>query len=158
MFTRAWSTSDAALRIVVSLHRKQAPTSEEWLEYIQVLSETMVVLQGDGSRIRGLSISDGGGPSAKQREQVNDFMRRSTGGRGTISIVTADPIVRGIVRALSWFNPQARGFAPDQLSAAIDYLGLTPQQRSDFETVLNEALLAYPLHSVRSTGFNSALR
>jgi hypothetical protein len=149
MSTRTWSSCGGTLQVVISLHRQDAPKAEEWYEYMQALAIAMVALKGDKSGIRGLSISDGGGPNAKQRDQINEFMRQFTGGRGTISIVTANPIVRGIIKALSWFNPQARGFAPDELDEAIDYLGLTPDQRSEFEFTLNEALIAFPILSVR---------
>lgn len=149
MFTRTWSSCGGTLQVVISLHRQDAPSAEEWYEYMQALAIAMVALKGDKSGIRGLSISDGGGPNAKQRDEINEFMRQFTGGRGTISIVTANPIVRGIIKALSWFNPQARGFAPDDLNEAIDYLGLTADQRSEFEFTLNEALLAFPIQCVR---------
>jgi hypothetical protein len=149
MFTRTWSSCGGTLQVVISLHRHDAPSPEEWYEYLQALEVAMVALKGDTRGIRGLSISDGGGPSAKQREELNEFMRQFTGGRGTVAIVTANPIVRGIIKALSWFNPQARGFAPDELTKAVDYLGLTPDQRAEFEFTLNEALLAFPIKSVR---------
>jgi hypothetical protein len=149
MYTRTWSSCGGTLQVVISLHRHDAPTRGEWYEYMQALAIAMVALKGDKRGIRGLSISDGGGPSAKQRDELNEFMRQFTGGRGTISIVTANPIVRGIIKALSWFNPQARGFAPDEMTEAIEYLGLTPDQRAEFEFTLNEALLAFPILSVR---------
>jgi hypothetical protein len=114
----------------------------------------MVALKGDKRGIRGLSVSDGGGPTAKQRQELHEFMRQFTGGRGTIAIVTANPLVRGIVKALSLFNPQARGFAPGELSEAIDYLGLAADQRSEFDFTLNEALLAFPIASVRGKRFS----
>jgi hypothetical protein len=149
MYTRTWSSCGGTLQVVISLHRHDSPTDEEWAEYMQALAIAMVALKGDKRGIRGMSISDGGGPNAKQREEINEFMRQFTGGRGTISIVTANPFVRGIIKALSWFNPQARGFSPDQMTEAIDYLGLTPEQRAEFEFTLNEALLAFPILSVR---------
>ena len=155
MSTRAWSASDGSLQIVISLHRYEAPTAQEWSEYIQALTVAMVALKGNKLGIRGLSISDGGGPTGKQRDELNTFMSQFTGGRGTVAIVTANPFVRTIIKALSWFNPQARGFAPDELAEAIDYLGLTAMQRSEFEFTLNEALIAFPIACVRGKRFDS---
>jgi hypothetical protein len=136
--------------LVFSLHNKETPTAEEWDEYVRVLAEAMGMLKGDSSGIRGLSISDGGAPNARQREQVNAFMRRHTKGRGYIAIVTSDSIVRGIVKALSWFNPYARAFAPGELEQAIEYLRLTPELRQLFEPALREALLVFPIESMPS--------
>lgn len=149
MLTRTWAPSDRAIQVVLSLHRREAPTDREWSEYLETLRVAMVALGGDKRGIRGFSISDGGGPNAAQREQVNEFMRRYTGSRGTISIVTSNPFVRGIITALRLFNPHARGFAPSELDAAIDYLGLAPVQRAELEFFLNQALLAFPLACVR---------
>jgi hypothetical protein len=150
MSTRTWSAYDGTLQVVMSLHRYDPPTDAEWSAYLQTLADAMVALKGDKHSIRGLSISDGGGPTGKQREQLNDFMARFTGGRGTISIVTANPFVRGIIKALNVFNPEARSFSPDELAAAIDYLGLSNEQRSEVEFTLNEALLSFPLACVRA--------
>lgn len=130
MITRMWCVPNAELAVVLSLHNKEMPSCEAWDEYLEVLVEA-VGRKGGARFIRALSISDGGGPSARQREQLNALMRRFTGGRGCVAIVTADPIVRGMVKALSWVNPQARAFAPRQLSSAIDYLGVTDEHRRD---------------------------
>jgi hypothetical protein len=157
MFTRTWTASDGSLQIVISLHRYDAPTAGEWSDYIQALTHAMVALNGNALGIRGLSISDGGGPNGAQREQLNAFMRQYTGGRGSVAIVTANAFVRTIIKALSWFNPQARGFAPDDLASAIDYLGLTAMQRSEFEFTLNEALVAFPIVCVRGKPSNLRL-
>lgn len=151
MLSRTWSAPDGTLKVVLSLHRKDAPSDQAWIEYIESFVAALAEVQGDARRIRGLAISDGGGPTAKQRDQLNAFMRHSTEGRGTVAIVTSDSIVRGIVKALSWFNPMARAFAPDELSRAIDYLGLTPVQRLHFEPALDQALAEYPVECVRAS-------
>ena len=151
MLFRTWSAPDRTLKVVLSLHRKEAPSDEAWDGYIAAFVQALAEVQGDSRRIRGLAISDGGGPTSKQRDRLNSFMRNMTEGRGTVAIVTADPIVRGIVKALSWFNPMARAFAPTELSRAIDYLGLTPVQRLHFEPALDQALSAYPVECVRAS-------
>jgi hypothetical protein len=150
MSTRTWSASDGSMQVVVSLHRVEEPTDAEWSEYLEALSNAMIALKGDSRGIRGLSVSDGGGPNAKQRERLNNFMRRYTDGHGTVAIVTANYIVRAIIKALSLFNPQARSFSPEELPAAIDYLGLSVEQRAEFEFTLNQALLSFPLTTVRA--------
>lgn len=151
MLTRTWASADRAIQVVISLHGREPPTDREWAQYMESLRLAIIALKGDKRGIRGFSISDGGGPTAAQREQVNAFMREYTGSRGRISIITSNPFVRAIITALRLFNPQARGFAPSDLSAAIDYLGLTPEQRSEFEFALNQALLAFPLLCARGT-------
>src|ERR1700761_7252630 len=103
MSTRRWSASDGSLQIVISVHRYEPPTAEEWSNYIQELTAAVLALKGNTRGIRGLSISDGGGPTGKQRDQLNAFMSEFTGGRGMVAIVTANPFVRTIIKALSWF-------------------------------------------------------
>jgi hypothetical protein len=149
MLTRTWSDRDGTVWIILSLHRKGAPSPESWDLYMKACSDALTAANGNIRQLRGLSISDGGAPTAKQREQVNTFLSQSREGRAILAIVTVDPIVRGVIKALSWFNPQARGFSPQELPAAIDYLGLSPAQRAEFEPALAEALAEFPIESVQ---------
>lgn len=146
MITRMSCAPEMA--IVFSLHNKKTPSDEEWDEYLCVLSEAAETLQGNSRGLRALSISDGGGPSARQRHRLKIFMQRHTEGRNLVAVVTSDAIVRGIVKALNWFNPQTRAFAPHELPAAISYLQLTPQLRQALDPALRDALLAYPVESL----------
>ena len=40
-----------------------------------------------------------------------------------VAIVTSSTIMRGVVTALQWFNPLVRAFSPDNVVAAMQFLG-----------------------------------
>jgi hypothetical protein len=49
-------------------------------------------------------------------------------------VITASPLARGAVKALSWFNPQLTALAPDKLDAAFEYLGVRAEDRARVRT------------------------
>lgn len=155
MITRVWSSEDDALKIVLSLHRRAPPSDEDWTEYIVAIESAMAACGNVPERVRGLSISDGGGPNAKQREMVKALLKRHGRSRGVVSIVTADPVGRGIIKALSWFNPDTRAFTPREMPEALDYLQLTPSQRAELELAVDAALIEYPIESMQPRRFEA---
>lgn len=108
------------------------PHDEDWRLYMNaVRSEEQKMT--DFAKMRTLVFSGGGGPNAKQRKEINEFL----GGRATpVAIVTSSTIMRGIVTALQWFNPLARAFSPDNVVAAMQFLGTS---NSDTNLVWSEA-------------------
>ncbi|MFY0537349.1 hypothetical protein [Nannocystis pusilla] len=52
---------------------------------------------------------------------MNDLLE-ANGFKGKVSVVTLNRLVRGIVTALSWFNPNVKAFTTVQIPAAIEYL------------------------------------
>jgi len=79
----------------------------------------------DVARLRALVITDGGAPSAAQRKSFNDALK----GRNYPSAVVSNAVItRGIVTALSWFNPKIRAFHPDATADALKYLDITPPE------------------------------
>lgn len=149
MLTRTWASADGRRRVVIGLHRRAGPSVGAWNEYINALADALALCDGDYHRATAFSITEGGGPDARQREQLKAFLRRATDGRGKVAIVTADPVGRGIIKALNWFNPDTQAFAPHELSRAIEYLELGPFSAS-FEQELDDALIQYPLACVPS--------
>jgi hypothetical protein len=107
--------------VVVSLHGRADPSDAEWNDYLKLIDEIMTFHDGDTSRVRGLSVAAAGGPNATQRDEVN---RRLRGQRVRVAIVTKGTVERGIVTALSWFNPAIRAFAPtrNDFAAALRHL------------------------------------
>jgi hypothetical protein len=66
-------------------------------------------------------LTDGGGPNTMQRARITESYSRAWGGPPVMTL-TDSMAVRGILRALTWMNPQFRVFAPRDFDAALRYL------------------------------------
>lgn len=113
-------------KIVGTLHiivcGEKDPTADDWLAYVRALQEEE--RKGiDVAEWRTLTFSDGGGPNAAQRKSISDLLK---GRASPIAIVTANSIMRGVITALSWFNPKCRAFAPTDIGGALNFLGVPP--------------------------------
>ncbi len=85
----------------------------------------------DVSRLCFLAVTDGGSPDAKLRSEHSKFLA----GRALhTAVVTDQALVRGVVTAISWFNPHVRAFSPQHLPAALVHLDLA----GEHERVLGE--------------------
>jgi hypothetical protein len=118
------NVTDGGLHICV--HSRGAPSEQEWDVYFGDL------VTRDPERLRTLVFTDGGALSAVQRKQVNDFLQGRT---SRAAVLTKSPIVRGVVSALSWFNPKIKTFSPGNMDDAMRHLGIPA---SDFPQVRGE--------------------
>lgn len=107
-----------SLRILVVGERDPAPADwNAYVEAIQAEAERGVSV----GQMRTLVFSDGGGPNAAQRKVTSDLRE----GRSTPqAIVTVSGITRAAITALRLWNPHCRAFAPSDMSAALDFLGV----------------------------------
>jgi hypothetical protein len=95
------------------VHTAEKPTDVEW--------DAMLAHFRAKRAERVIVFTDGGGPSTLQRGRLNDALEGSV---VKTAIVSSSQVIRGIVTALSWFNPGIRSFSPHQASLAMSYLGL----------------------------------
>ena len=97
---------------------EKEPTASDWKIYLDAIKAAE---KGGISltRLRTLVFSDGAGPNAQQRKALADYLN---GRPSPLAIVTGVTIMRGVITALRWFNPQVRAFAPDELGEALNYL------------------------------------
>jgi len=112
-FTFLPHVADGGLMILV--HTSRPPNDAEWGAYYAEL------VKQDARRLKSLAFTDGGAPNGAQRKQVNDFL---AGQSSRACAVTSSAMVRGVVRALSWFNAQMKAFSPHEVDAALRYLGV----------------------------------
>ncbi len=105
--------------LMLLVHTNRPPSDAEWEPYYAEL------VKHDPKKIRSLAFTDGGAPSAAQRAQVNDFLR---GQASTAAVVTTSTMVRGVVTALSWFNAQMKAYAPRDVDAGLQHLGVRPDE------------------------------
>jgi hypothetical protein len=107
--------------VIVSVHGQENPSDAAWNAYLKSIDDALRYHGGDAGRVRGLSISAGGGPSGLQRARLEDVQ---AGRVIKVSIITHSTLVRGMVTVLRWLNPAIRAFAPLKFADAIRYLEL----------------------------------
>lgn len=110
------------------MHTKDNPTDEEWAEYMEFTRKNLKQIKCT------MIMTEGGGPNAMQRGALNDLFEAENF-KGKVSVVTLSRLVRGIVTALGWFNPNIRAFSTIQIPAALEYLGVPA---SDNDAVMRE--------------------
>jgi hypothetical protein len=115
---------------LVVVHGKETPTDEEWNAFLAIGLKYVAA-----NPMRLLVVTDGGAPSAKQRKRVAEVLvsRPET---DRIAIVTASMIARGVVTALSWFNPVQKTFAPNHLDDALEYLQFPHARAGEMKQLL----------------------
>jgi hypothetical protein len=111
------SVTEGGLMILV--HSRGSPSDQEWDGYLAEMTKH------DPEKLLTLVFTDGGAPSAGQRKVVNDFLEGRT---SRCAVITKSPIGRGVVSALSWFNPKIKAFPPNAIDDAMRYLGLQTVQ------------------------------
>jgi hypothetical protein len=112
---------------------KHPPNEAEWNEYIDFLK----IRLEPGMRPTSIVLSDGAGPGASQRQQLNevispyvDYLR--------VAVVTTSPVARGIVTALSWFSPVYRAFSPKDIDDALSFLDIGDPDAPLIKSLLTE--------------------
>jgi len=106
--------------VAVLVHGRDAPRDPEWARFIEEAGDEM------GRRARPvLVVSDGGHPSASQREVMNQKLPRA----GVLTAVVTDSLVaRGAVAIESWFGGAIRAFPKEAVVQALRYLGVDPSR------------------------------
>lgn len=99
--------------VFITVHSTKDPTEDEWETYLKFYKESAKTCT------RALVITNGGGPNAGQRNKMNLMLK---GVPMVAAICTNATVVRGIVTALNWFNPNVRAFPRDDATEALRYL------------------------------------
>jgi hypothetical protein len=99
--------------LAVLVHTEGNPSNVEWDDFMTRIEKANL------SKLRTLVVTAGGGPSSVQRKRVVDFLH---GERSPVAVVSSNPMVRGVVTALSWFNATMASFPESSLSQALDFL------------------------------------
>jgi hypothetical protein len=116
--------------VMLLAHVRRPPDASEWTTYV---AEIGVLLRGPrAGRIVTLVLTEGGGPNADQRKELNDVL---AGRKVRGAVLSNALIVRSIVTALSWWNPLIRAFRQDALVEALEYLQI---DRAELPAVLTE--------------------
>ena len=118
--------------VLMFLHSSRAPEPDEWSEMMAGIARYATA--GDFRRLRVLVITDGGGPDTAMRGELQAFYKSRNHSLKT-AVVTTSVLSRGIVAAVSWFNPHIKAFSPRSFSDALAHLDLP---RSTLPRLLRE--------------------
>ena len=113
----AYGKVGSCFALVVSKHTF---SDAEWDGYLTFLRENLM----PGIEPKTIVMSQGASPTAMQRRKLNE-LTAPYADKSKIAVVTESPIVRGVVAALSWFNPFYRAFPPQDLDRALAFLGIS---------------------------------
>jgi len=121
--------------VCVTLHGAKAPSDAEWNSFLEGMRRIGKKAGNDFARLCCLVLTDGGGPNAKQRAALAAILN---GQSSRVAVVSGGgPLLRAMVTALSWFNPDTKMFAPDKADAIREHLRVS---RDDLEGIAVRAV------------------
>lgn len=110
---------------VLSLHSRQATSDQDLVDLIPAMAQ----LARDQVLVRSLVFTDGGAPSLGQRKRLFDALGEHSS-RVRNAIVSDATSVRFVLSAMSLVVEGIRVFPPEQLGAALEYLGYNSAERA----------------------------
>jgi hypothetical protein len=118
--------------VLVAIHNGDRPDDAVWAAYIDAVLALGKVVGGDLSRAKHIVFTDGGAPNSAQRDAADAASRAFNGKALPVAIVSASPIVRGIVGIFRWLGfSRMRSFSPNEADEAFRYLGIPPGEAGD---------------------------
>lgn len=114
--------------LMVFMSGEASPSENEWSDYLRTLDGAAQHARQNGSLLRFFIFVDEGAPNAKQRGSVVEILRDV---RARSAVITTSNLARHVITVFGWFGLKLRGFAPNQLNAALEYLELSPERLSD---------------------------
>ena len=120
MPTLAYATHETYWVVV---HSQLPPSDGEWDDYLRATSAQLPSVSGV------LIITDGGGPNSAQRRALKAYFVKVRFG-ALFAVVTPSMMARGIVLAISLFNPHIRAFRPEDTEVALTFLRVPVVERA----------------------------
>jgi hypothetical protein len=122
--------------LLISVHGSDPVSAQQFPEVLATFRKL------DYRTVKMLVVTEGGGPTPQQRKEMTTAMA----GEQMLTAVVSDAVmIRGIVTALSWFNPKIRSFRTSDIDGALRYLEVSSAR---FEDIRGEvAELQSQLHA-----------
>ncbi len=115
------------------MHGTEAPENDKWQASIEAMRAYVRAHDNKFDNYRGLVFTDGGAPTASQRADLNSIY----GGRPVkVAVIANSAFVRAVITALTWFDLKIKAFAPKEIAAALDHIGVRPVERRRLFTEL----------------------
>jgi hypothetical protein len=106
--------------LIIAVHGEHPPSDAEWKHYVASMKSNPNL-----GMAKSLAITDGGAPTPAQRREVNEIIGNRP---GLTAVLSASAAVRGVVTALSWFNPHIKAFSPSDKDGAFRHLQLSANE------------------------------
>jgi hypothetical protein len=107
---------------VLVVHARLLPDPAEWGAFIRDCSEM------SGIAARGLVFAEVT-LNAEQRRQIETVHRMT--GTYAVAVITSSLLTRVLVTTMNWMRNNHRAFAPGDVVAAFDYLGVSEPERHE---------------------------
>lgn len=121
---------DGAVSLLLGLHSGLAPSDAEWDHYCSLIPGVLA-----HANAGCMVLTDGGAPTRRQRDQL----RKQLGSEARwTAVITDKALVRGVVTAIRWFNPQVCAFAPWESPQAFKFIGVSGAQIRSICAALKE--------------------
>jgi hypothetical protein len=115
------------------IHTAATPALDEWAAFEASLRK--VRSAGELDLLRVLVVSDGGAPNTHQRHVVqNEIYQGRSVKTALLTNSLANPIKRGIARAITWMNEGFKVCVPHDLRGALVHLGLANELEQVWRT------------------------
>ena len=104
--------------LIVGVYSGDSPSDDEWNAYVDALRPHAA------SAMPVLTVSDGGGPNAGQRQRLLANYTREQNKRLHVAVVSDAMSIYGVVTAISWFNSNVKAFKVASIDDALAHLEL----------------------------------
>jgi hypothetical protein len=110
-------------RIIISVQTTKPPTDEEWYSSMNFLSNC---LTKKPENLCTLILTDGGAPSAVQRQRIKEIY----GGKSIPTAILSSALIPRLVTAsIALFNKSIRSYAPNEILEAYAHLQFTAKEK-----------------------------
>jgi hypothetical protein len=113
--------------IIIVVHTKEPPDNDTWNSYLEATLAAGRLYGNDLSNVRHLVVTEGGGPNSAQRKAVDTASQTMNGKNSPVAVISASPMIRGIVTVFNWFNLNMRVFSPQEADKAFQFIGVLPR-------------------------------
>ena len=105
--------------VFLIVHTKKNPAVATWSAACRAMADGL----SRDARVATLVLTDGGGPSSAQREELAQATSRK---KYQVSVISNSSAVRFIGSSIAFFNPTIQTFLPADWRKALDHLGMEP--------------------------------
>jgi hypothetical protein len=118
-------------RVFLICHTKKSPDPDTWSAACRATVEGLSRPDFIGT----LVLTDGGGPSSVQREELAQISGRK---KYKISVVSNASIVRFMVSSIALFNPEIQSFLPADWRKGLMHLGVPSTEVKKLERAIRD--------------------
>jgi hypothetical protein len=119
--------------VLIAMHNQLPIEDASWDEYLDRGERVLKMVNGDLSRLRGLTITDGAAPNAAQR---NRLRTRLGTGASKASVITESMVVRTVIGIFGVFIQGLKVYHPSDWANAFRYIEVPPDRHEDLKKLL----------------------